>query len=273
MPYPIAKLAYGLRCRLHDLATPGERYRIQIAAGTPSICPPLQPKEDGLSQISFKNGIVTWTDQWDSETKTIEFGTDNPVYCGCVFSFYNANAKDVASIPFSDYFIPTFDRICLNGCNLSASFFKKFAETDVFSNVKWFIITRNTNCEGSLNFADLLTAFPSVTYLNVHYNVPVDSTWMTDILKVNHEHLESISFTLTAQQAEFLTVDDFVHFLETEMKLRGKAFRMTIEIPHFAEKIKNLLDKLNEAKNNRVASGEYVKLCIRSGSRDYNITF
>uniref|UniRef100_A0A7E4ZWT4 Reverse transcriptase domain-containing protein n=1 Tax=Panagrellus redivivus TaxID=6233 RepID=A0A7E4ZWT4_PANRE len=88
MPYPIAKLAYGLRCRLSELATNIERYDLQIAAGNMSICPPkLQPIRQ--KAVMFKNlhGKISIEDD-ENDNRPLIFGkVDDLIYCKTIAMF------------------------------------------------------------------------------------------------------------------------------------------------------------------------------------------
>uniref|UniRef100_A0A7E4V920 HTH LytTR-type domain-containing protein n=1 Tax=Panagrellus redivivus TaxID=6233 RepID=A0A7E4V920_PANRE len=110
MPYPIAKLAYGLRCRLSDLATPSERYRLQEAAGNKDICPPkLQPiRQQVFLRISYKNGKPFVFDNHFHDTPVFTDQADELVYCTSVV-LDNIRINDLKDDAQQESFTVRFD--------------------------------------------------------------------------------------------------------------------------------------------------------------------
>uniref|UniRef100_A0A7E4V0J7 Col_cuticle_N domain-containing protein n=1 Tax=Panagrellus redivivus TaxID=6233 RepID=A0A7E4V0J7_PANRE len=89
MPYPIIKLAYGLRCRLAELVTPAERYNLQIAAGFTSICPPrLQLIRKFESRVAFSIIKGVFKVQLAGEYMPFSCNNDNLLLCNSCMSMH-----------------------------------------------------------------------------------------------------------------------------------------------------------------------------------------
>uniref|UniRef100_A0A7E4VJL0 F-box domain-containing protein n=1 Tax=Panagrellus redivivus TaxID=6233 RepID=A0A7E4VJL0_PANRE len=199
MPYPIIKLAYGLRRRLAELATPVERYDLQIAAGIISICPPrlqLIQKNAKRIKVIFEKSVLEVHHFEDSTP--FSCSNDNLLICNSWMSMHMLDLKHLTSGMFNHIICRPFSLNIWN-CNMSRSFIDA-ASKITSSTVKELGIFNSSNKDYSISFTDLLAAFPNVTDIKVQFT-PFSKNWAFEILQFKQNLLESLFFIIPSVKA------------------------------------------------------------------------
>uniref|UniRef100_A0A7E4V7I7 F-box domain-containing protein n=1 Tax=Panagrellus redivivus TaxID=6233 RepID=A0A7E4V7I7_PANRE len=252
MPYPIAKLAYGLRSRLTDLTTNRELYSLQIAAGYVPLCPlKLQTVQENVQNIHFacENKTVSAHKIYDTQYKSapIEIINEDVLVNvgGESIGLHFLDAEALKSNIFDHFFCnPTI--LDIKNCRVSKPFYETIRK--LFPKTNFIFLVADIFTSSFVNFTDLLTAFPNVQTVNAMYYH--NANWISEILQVKQHSLMdlTLSYTCIEQCGEF-----DANNLLTFLKAQRPGFQLMLFMPK--QKVGPFITELMKFVDQKLARG------------------
>uniref|UniRef100_A0A7E4URG7 F-box domain-containing protein n=1 Tax=Panagrellus redivivus TaxID=6233 RepID=A0A7E4URG7_PANRE len=223
MPFPITKLAYGLRCRLAEITSLTERYNLQVAAGSINICPPqLQPVKAADSVAFWRDDTGFFVDFSDRDGELFDNGSLYQI--NMILSLIWLNETDLTAM---EIITVKPIQLVLCRCITTPTFIQKTASM-LRANVKKLTIIedgddipQDIRCKHPVCLSTVFSSFPNIERLSLDNVLP--TSWVPNLEPQQTTKLLRLNLLGTVDSIRNLNFAEF-------FKKQPKGFKMRFEI-------------------------------------------
>uniref|UniRef100_A0A7E4VD87 FTH domain-containing protein n=1 Tax=Panagrellus redivivus TaxID=6233 RepID=A0A7E4VD87_PANRE len=239
MPFPLHALDYGSRCRLRELATPGEAYELQLAAPDFNGLKPIQEIHSpylALVEFTFGENNALMAKAYPLFT----FDANELYNITSVIVFKNVTSDHNAQLIFDKFSIDPW-QLDFKNCYLTPKFLQDISAKIIRDKIN-LQFGKDCTFHGGVTLELICTLFKNIHILRLSDNGLLDRTWIDVLLAANCNEMTRLEINDTSIEVLSVEEGQLIKFYKEKPKLF--TIFITLKEDCDASKVQQALDRL-----------------------------